>query len=133
MFIVIGGLVVLFVVKIVKFLYFYCSNIEAVMEHAIIKFDDFVKYYQINLIKWDLREMRVEYTPKTIDDLSKDERNMMQREYCSFWHNNYDGIKQRYLGKMFYRFSFIDSWKYKKWHENLNKRKQKKTEKKKLW
>ena len=125
MIIIIGGLIVFFIVEIVKNLYFYCSNIETVRKHAIIKFKDFVKYYQINPNKWDLRRMRVGYTPKTVDDLSKDERNMMQQEYYSIWCNDYNRIQQQYLGKIFYRFSFIDSWRYKKWREDLNKRKKK--------
>nr|DAG70915.1 MAG TPA: hypothetical protein [Caudoviricetes sp.] len=123
MFIIICGLIIFLVVKIIKFLYFYFCEIKIVKKHVIIKFNDFVKYYQINPNKWELRNMRVGYTPKTVDSLNKSTLqnflNLMDLYKDSpLWEKEREDLLSECLGKRFYRFSFIDSFRYKKWHEN---------------
>lgn len=126
MFIIICGLIIFLVVKIIKFLYFYFCEIKIVKKHVIIKFNDFVKYYQINPNKWELRNMRVGYTPKTVDSLNKSTLqhflNLMDLYRDSpLWEKEREDLLSECLGKRFYRFSFIDCFRYKKWSENKKK------------
>lgn len=122
---IIKGLIIIFIVifiivRIRRFIYsqlkFYYDNIEKVKNHAIIKFNDFLKYYNVNPEKWDLRNMRVRYRLKWPQEL--DESLQHDYRFVINWSNKNDSIDEEYGLIKFYRFSFIDCFRYKKWHEN---------------